>query len=586
MNLQQKFKPVSTILILLVINTLSSNLCAQVNFTAPELIGRVTNSSITINVETDDNIDYYFEYGLEPGIYTDRIPQAGSIASIANEPFEVLIDSLLTNTKYYYRLVYTSDNGINWIERDEHSFHTQRSVESSFVFTITSDSHLSTQASVPVLKLYQRTLSNIITDNSDLHFDLGDTFAMTNVDTGDTNATRDNYLVQRENMGLISHSTPIFLVIGNHEDEEGWNLDDAGNNLASSKPIMGTNARKRYFLNPTPDNFFTGNSNNSQIEIDDDHLREDYFAFEWGDALFIGIDPYWNTKFKPYSGTAGGEKDDEVVGDRWDWTLGEDQYLWFKQTLESSKAQWRFVFSHQVVGGTSDYGRGGVNATNDYEWGAFSEVFKQNRPDWINNISIHQLMVDNNVTIFFHGHDHIFAKEEIDNMIYQECPVPNDLTYGPGFENYQNNDSTVVVNNSGHIRVSVSPSEVTVDYIRAYLPAGGTNGTLGHSYTISSATSVQVNKKPLKLEDFNLYQNYPNPFNPTTTINYSLSKKQNVRISVFNLMGKEIAELVNGSKNPGEHKILFDGSKLASGIYYYKIEINGSGKFRKMILLK
>ncbi len=582
MILEERTRSILRILIVFGIFILFIKLFAQVNFTAPELIGRISDSSVTINVEADDYIDYYFEYGTESGVYSGRIPETGFFSSTSNKPFEVIIDVLSPNSIYYYRLVFSTDNGISWVNRDEHSFHTQRPVGSSFSFTVTSDSHQGVTSSNQSKNLYRRTLLNISNDNPDLHFDLGDAFNITQVELGDTNSVKAEYLSQRESMGLISHSTPIFLVIGNHEDEEGWNLDDTSD-VASTRPVMSTNGRKKYYLNPIPDDFFSGNTNNSQIEIDDDHLRENYFAFEWGDALFVGIDPYWNTLTKPYAGTAGGEENDEIIGDRWDWTLGEDQYLWLKQTLESSTAKWKFVFSHQVVGGTSDYGRGGAEATIDYEWGATEAEFSLNRPGWLNNISIHQLMVNNGVTIFFHGHDHIFAKEEIDNMIYQECPQPTDLTYGSGFGNYQNNATTVVINNSGHLRISVSPSEVTVDYIHAYLPGAGANGSLAHSYTIASVTSISNSRI---VDNFILSQNYPNPFNSSTTIKYSLQAASKVNLSIFDINGRIVESLINQRQSAGKHSMKFDASNLASGIYIYKLQTESQIQNRKMILLR
>ncbi|MGE5497637.1 MAG: T9SS type A sorting domain-containing protein, partial [Syntrophothermus sp.] len=85
---------------------------------------------------------------------------------------------------------------------------------------------------------------------------------------------------------------------------------------------------------------------------------------------------------------------------------------------------------------------------------------------------------------------------------------------------------------------------------------------------------------------FQLKQNYPNPFNPTTTIKYSLDVKSNVRIKIFDTMGKVIAVLVNEEKPSGTHMVYFNAAGLASGIYYYQIETNGTSQTRKMILLK
>ena len=70
----------------------------------------------------------------------------------------------------------------------------------------------------------------------------------------------------------------------------------------------------------------------------------------------------------------------------------------------------------------------------------------------------------------------------------------------------------------------------------------------------------------------NLIQNYPNPFNPTTTIEFSLPKTTKVNLSVFDVTGKMVANLVNEEKTPGTYSIMFNGSQLTSGIYFYKLE--------------
>jgi hypothetical protein len=90
-----------------------------------------------------------------------------------------------------------------------------------------------------------------------------------------------------------------------------------------------------------------------------------------------------------------------------------------------------------------------------------------------------------------------------------------------------------------------------------------------------------------------LNQNYPNPFNPTTKINFSLPQKSQVKLTVYNTLGEKIATLIDGVKNQGTYETNFDGSRLASGIYVYRLEaqsVNGqSGNYissKKMILIK
>jgi len=85
---------------------------------------------------------------------------------------------------------------------------------------------------------------------------------------------------------------------------------------------------------------------------------------------------------------------------------------------------------------------------------------------------------------------------------------------------------------------------------------------------------------------FNLQQNYPNPFNATTYIKYSIPEKTFVTIKLYNMLGKELAVLVSENKNPGNHKLCFNGSYLASGIYFYKLDVGSFVEMKKFLLLK
>jgi hypothetical protein len=87
-------------------------------------------------------------------------------------------------------------------------------------------------------------------------------------------------------------------------------------------------------------------------------------------------------------------------------------------------------------------------------------------------------------------------------------------------------------------------------------------------------------------ESFKLYQNYPNPFNPSTTIEFKVDKQSFVNLSVFNLLGQKIAELVNDSVEQGIYKIRFNGSRFASGVYIYRLITDKISIEKKMQLLK
>lgn len=103
------------------------------------------------------------------------------------------------------------------------------------------------------------------------------------------------------------------------------------------------------------------------------------------------------------------------------------------------------------------------------------------------------------------------------------------------------------------------------------------------TFNYSSDIEVTVGQIP---NDYSLNQNYPNPFNPSTTIAYDIPKTSLVRISVYDILGKEIKLLANEEKNPGHYEIIFDAKELAGGIYYYTIKTGEFSLSKKMILLK
>ncbi|HSD63531.1 MAG TPA: T9SS type A sorting domain-containing protein [Ignavibacteriaceae bacterium] len=104
------------------------------------------------------------------------------------------------------------------------------------------------------------------------------------------------------------------------------------------------------------------------------------------------------------------------------------------------------------------------------------------------------------------------------------------------------------------------------------------NGTYEYSNVIAAEVTA-----PAKFE---LAQNFPNPFNPATKINFSIPSDGSVKLTVYNLLGQKISTLVNGFMKVGSHTVNFSGQNLNSGLYFYKLESNGSSIVKKMILLK
>jgi hypothetical protein len=87
-------------------------------------------------------------------------------------------------------------------------------------------------------------------------------------------------------------------------------------------------------------------------------------------------------------------------------------------------------------------------------------------------------------------------------------------------------------------------------------------------------------------DNFTLEQNYPNPFNPTTTIGYVLQEKRNIKLTIMNAIGEEVAILVNEEQDKGFHKAELDGKNLSSGIYFYKLQAGNYVETKKMTLMK
>jgi len=81
-------------------------------------------------------------------------------------------------------------------------------------------------------------------------------------------------------------------------------------------------------------------------------------------------------------------------------------------------------------------------------------------------------------------------------------------------------------------------------------------------------------------------QNYPNPFNPSTTIRYELPRTSRVTLTVYDVLGQQVSVLVNERKDAGVHEVSFDGSNLASGVYFYRIQAGDFVQTHRLLLLK
>jgi hypothetical protein len=118
--------------------------------------------------------------------------------------------------------------------------------------------------------------------------------------------------------------------------------------------------------------------------------------------------------------------------------------------------------------------------------------------------------------------------------------------------------------------------------------------TLPAMLAASDAAKAQYNAILSAVEEFPsgapttfvLQQNFPNPFNPSTSIRFELARRSNVRLTIYDVMGREVKTLVNGAMAPGAHAIAFNGSGLASGVYLFTLKTERFSATRKMLLLR
>lgn len=104
--------------------------------------------------------------------------------------------------------------------------------------------------------------------------------------------------------------------------------------------------------------------------------------------------------------------------------------------------------------------------------------------------------------------------------------------------------------------------------------------------TYSILTSIDENYDNKINNSYKLFQNYPNPFNPTTTIEYIIAKSDDVKIVIYDLLGREVNTILNKNQNAGNYKVIFNASNLSSGIYYYQLISGNNIQTKSMILLK
>ena len=443
------------------------------------LLVQPTATTITLSVLPHRELEAYVEFGTPGAPERNRTPVR---VLKAGEPVSFELTGLAPSAPHAYRFRHrpAGEADATFAADGPHVFHTQRAPGSAFTFTVIADSHLDTPVSTEV---YAQTLQNALAARPDFHVDLGDTF-MTDK-RRDFREAEPHYLAQRYWLGQLCTSAPLFLALGNHDGEAGYS-GSRPDQVAGWSYAMRTRLFPPPVTSSAPGAMYTGRTGWR------DGKGANHFAFEWGDALVCVLDPFWATTERA---RGGGTSELELTDASWNMTLGREQYDWLARTLASSKAPWKFVFTHHLVGGRGRVARGGAESAPYFEWGGAnadgSPGFAQRRPGWPK--PVHQLLVEHGVAAVFHGHDHLFVHNELDGVVYQCIAQPGNARGNTRTATEYGYEGGTVLGSPGHLRVSVAPGEARIAFVRSLVgePSGRDragaegNGSVVHEYALA-----------------------------------------------------------------------------------------------------
>ena len=422
----------------------NSSATAGPSLALPPFLSRPTGSSLRISAFNGNQpAEITLEWRREGASEWEKplpVIKAGP-----HEKLDWNITDLVPATKYEYRISLKAGPEQTIRPVAQGSFRTQRFGPATYTAVLITDPHTGyfPLGSRPALTL-DRVVQNAAQVKGEFVLDLGDNVAWRGsreYAQTDSSGAFAAYVQYRRQIGPLSLNAPHFAVIGNWGGESG---------KFPEKNIQLVGAVRRALL-PGP-NHLTYPQGGSE--------GEDYYAFSWGDALYILLNIQTYSKPSNPKALASLMSDVNRIEE---WTLGEKQMAWFETTLRRATERYRFVCMHHPAGGkagdalNTEYGRGGARAWNTGE-----------------QMKIHALMKKHKVQIFFYGHDHVFVDDVVEGIHYTlpgSCGAPWKFTKAEtGYERFWPD--------SGHAQLDVTPEKATVTFVN-------TEGKTLHQFSVS-----------------------------------------------------------------------------------------------------
>ena len=261
------------------------------------------------------------------------------------------------------------------------------------------------------------------------------------------------------------------------------------------------------------------------------YINARYWSFDYGPAHFVVVDQY--TSYAP----------------------GSTQLTWIENDLASTTKPWKFIYLHEP-----GWSAGGGHPNN-------SSVQNYIQP----------LCEQYGVPILFAGHNHYYARAVVNNIQHITtggggAPLVQPILTYPNIvtATMANHFCKISIDNDTLNFIAVTPVGVVID-----------------SFTIvKQPLGIDSEKGPIVFQDYILNNAYPNPFNPTTKIIFQISDFGFVSLKVFDVLGNEVATLVDEEKSIGSYEVDFNASNLPSGVYFYQLSAGEFVQTKKMLLLK